>query len=152
MNGQIKTTRSISLLVSVLALFGGSISACASPPTPTATPIISQEKAIEIAIGGCKIPHLVLVGEPKNIRTKLLTLEDADKLIRVEGETTNYGIPMDTRVWLVQMDGQLQLVGGPLPVITEDSRVATPTPPQPFWGTCSVILDANSGRLISVSG
>jgi hypothetical protein len=152
MNGQVENTPSKFLLVSILFLLCGSILACTSPPTPKATPIVTSEKAIEIAIGDCKIPHLVLVGEPKNIHTKLLTLEEADKQTRVEGETTNYGIPMDTLVWLVQMDGQLQLVGGPPTEITEDSRVATPTPPQPFWGTCSVILDANSGELISVIG
>jgi hypothetical protein len=152
MNSQIKTTQSISLLVSVLILIFGSTSACTSLPTPTVTPIISSDEAIEIAIDGCKKPRLILVGEPKNIQTKLLTLEAADKLTRIEGETTNYGIPMDTSVWLVQMDGQLQLVGGPAPVITEDSQVVTPTPPQPFWGTCTVILDASSGTLILVRG
>jgi hypothetical protein len=95
---------------------------------------------------------LVLVGEPKNIRVELMSLEEADKLTREEGETTNYEIPMDTMVWLVQMDGELQLVGGPAPVITENSQVATSTPANPFWGTCSVILGANSGALISVHG
>ncbi len=69
--------KSISFLVSVLLLVFGSVSGCASPPTPTATPMISSDKAIEIAIGGCKITHLVLVGEPKNIHTKLITLEES---------------------------------------------------------------------------
>jgi hypothetical protein len=152
MNRQVKTVQSIALFVSVLPLIFGSISACTSSPTPSVPPIISGDRAIEIAISGCKSPHLILVGEPQNIHAKLLTLEEADKLTKVEGETTNYGIPMDTRVWLVQMDGQLQLVGGPAPVITEDSQVATPTPPQPIWGTCTVILDADSGAIILVRG
>jgi hypothetical protein len=112
--------------------------------------MIGSEKAIEFAISGCKIPHLVLVGDPINIRTKLLSLEEADKLTKVEGETTNYAQPMDTKVWLVQMDGQLQLVGGPKPVITIDSQTGTPTPPQPFFGTCIAVLDASSGNLIFV--
>jgi hypothetical protein len=130
--------------VAVLTLIFGSISACTWPPTPTATPNISSDKAIELAIGDCRIPHLVLVGEPTNIHTKLLTL----------GETgfPNDGIPMDTMVWLVQMDGQLQLVGGPAPIASPDGRFYTPTPSQPFWGTCTVILDANSGRLYGVRG
>jgi len=147
-----KTMKLISLLVFGLFLIFALISACTSPPTRTAVPAILSDKSIEIATGACKLPHLVLLGEPKNIHTNLLTLEDADKLTRDEGETTNYGIPMDTMVWLVQMDGQLQLVGGPAPVIMEDSQVATPTSPQPFWGTCTVILDANSGALIRVRG
>lgn len=148
------TAKSIILVVSIIFLTFGSGSACTSTPTPTPTQttIINRDKAIEIAIGGCKIPHLVLVGTPQNFRTTLLTLEEADKQTREQGETTNYGIPMETIVWLVQMDGQLQLVGGPPTEITKDNRNNTPTPPQPFWGTCTVILDANSGSLITVRG
>ena len=152
MNSQAKTPKSKFLLFAAIILIFSSISACTSPQTQTATPTISRDKAIEIAIGGCKIPHLVLIGEPRNIQAKLLTLEDADKSTGVERETTNYGIPMDTKVWLVQMDGQLQIVGGPPTIIPEESEKATSTPPQPFWGTCTVILDANSGRLISTRG
>jgi hypothetical protein len=120
--------------------------------TPTAPPVINRDKAIEIAIGGCKIPHLVLVGEPKNIQAKLLTLDEAYKLTREEGSTTNFGIPMDTSVWMVQMDGQLQLMGGPAPVASPDGRFNTPTPSQPFWGTCIAVLDANSGKIIFIRG
>ena len=152
MNSQNNVTQSIFFIVSVLAIITCSISACTSSPTQSETPIISSDKAIEIAVGGCKIPHLVLVGEPHNIQTKLLTLEEADKLTGAEGETTNYGIPMDTKVWLVQMDGQLQLVGGPVAIVTEDSRVVTQTPPKPFEGTCSVIIHASSGSIIVIRG
>jgi hypothetical protein len=150
MNHPIKATLSISCFVIIITF--GLISACAALPTPTASPTISNDKAIEIAVDACKTPDLVLVGQPKNMQTKLLTLEAADELTRAAGEATNYGIPMDTLVWLVQMDGQLQLVGGPAPVVTGDSQVAIPTPPQPFWGTCSVILDAGSGAIILVRG
>jgi hypothetical protein len=149
---QRKVIQFISLLVSLQIIILGLLSACNSLPTPTVTSIISRDKAIEIAINGCKTPHLVLVGEPKNIHTKLITLEEADKLTSREGETRNYGIPLDTKVWLVQMDGALQLVGGPLPAVTEDSQEVTPTPAQPFYGTCSVIIDANSGTVILVRG
>jgi hypothetical protein len=154
MNNQIKKTQSISHLVSVLTLILGSISACTPSPDHTMTPTISSDKAIEIAMDGCKTPHLVLTGKPKNIQAKLLTLEEADKLIRIEGEVTNYGISMDTTVWLVQMDGQLQLVGGPPPVTTEDSHIVTVTPTSslPFWGTCTVILDATSGVILIIHG
>ncbi len=152
MNRQRGKIYSISLLVCVITFILGSISACSTSPSPTPTPTISQDQAIEIATSGCKTPHLVLVGEPQNIKTQLLTLEEADQLIRGEGETTNYGVPMDTRVWLVQMDGQLQLVGGPVPVPTEGGKGITATPPQPFWGTCSVILDADSGTILVIRG
>lgn len=129
-----------------------SISACTKLPDPTATPAISRDKAIEIAISGCKTPHLVLVGQPQNIRAMLLNLEEADKLTNVEGEAISYGMPMDTRVWLVQMDGQLHLVGGPAPVVTEGGQAATPMPPQSGWGTCTVIVNAGSGDIILIRG
>jgi hypothetical protein len=138
------------LLASLLTLISCSISACTTRPTSTAAPQITREKAIQLATGYCKIPHLVLLGEPENVRAKLLTLAEADQQTRTAGSITNYDIPLDTLVWLVQMDGQLQLVGGPPPVITPGS--ATPTPPQPFKGICSVILDANSGTLIVETG
>jgi hypothetical protein len=152
MNRQTSTAQSITFFVFVSSLLFSSISACASLPAPTTTPAISRDEAIEIAISGCKTPHLVLVGQPENIRAKLLSLEEADKLTSVDRETTSYGIPMDTSVWLVQMDGQLQLVGGPAPVVAEGGQAATPTPPQPNWGTCIVIVNASSGDLILVRG
>jgi hypothetical protein len=142
--------RLISALIAIFSLIA--VSACASSPTLTATPAIQRDKAIELATGECRIPHLVLIGEPQNIHAQLLTLEEADKLTRVEGETINYDIPVDTMVWLVEMDGQLQLVGGPPTLIPTDIHAATSTPPQPFWGTCKVILNANSGTVISTRG
>jgi hypothetical protein len=133
----------------------GLITACIAwrSPTPisTPTPSINASQAIETAISACKTPHLVLIGEPQNIRSKLTNLEEADKFALSMGETTaDYGIPMDSQVWMVQMDGQLQLVGGPLPAATNDRKMSTPTPSQPVWGTCTVVIDARSGKLIFV--
>ena len=133
-------------LVSALALLLGSISACAVRPTPTAAPMISREKAIEIATGGCKIPDLVLVGEPENIRTKLLTLQEADQQTLTY---PTYGEQPDLLVWMVEMDGYLQLVGGPAPTPGGNGQKISPTP---FWGTCTAVLDANTGKLIFIRG
>jgi hypothetical protein len=138
------------LFIAVVSLILILISACTSSPTSTQTPTIDSEKAIELAISGCKKPHLVLVGDPTNIQATLLSLEEADKLTKVEGETANFDEPMDTKVWLVQMNGQLQLSGGPEAVITLDKQTGTPTPPQPFIGTCIAILEASSGNLIYI--
>jgi hypothetical protein len=145
MNLLAKTT---AVLVALI-LFG-TLSAC-SGPTPTAPPPISSAKAIEIAAGGCKIPHLVLQGEPQNIHAQLMTLQEADKLT-ADGGFTNYEIPLDSPVWLVQMDGMLLLVGGPPTIVPTGNPVVTPTPPQPFWGTCKVIINANTGNIIGVRG
>jgi len=139
----------ISFLIIVVLV---SLTACTDQTKPTTDETINQDIAIQAAIGYCKMPRLELVGDPQNIRAKLLTLEEAYQSIRSEGETTNFDLPMDTKVWLVQMDGQLQLVGGPLPVQSTNTPAITPTPSQPFWGTCSVILDGKSGSLIYMSG
>ncbi len=153
MKYQIRTIQPF-LFFTVVSLIFSSISACTSLPTSTPTsspaPMIDREKAIELAISDCKTPHLVLIGDATNIRATLLSLEEADTLTKVEGETTTYGKPMDTQVWFVQMDGQLQLVGGPQPVITLDRQTGTPTPPQPFFGTCIAVIDASSGDHIFV--
>jgi hypothetical protein len=114
---KIQTLTTPLLLLSAIAFFltFGSVTACTSLPTSEPTPMIDNEKAIEQAIRRCKRLHLVLVGNPTNIHTSLLSLEEADKLIKTEGEITYYRESMDTKVWLIQMDGQLQLVGGPEP-------------------------------------
>lgn len=144
--------KSTHSLVAILFLLTGLIFACApSPaPIPTATPDRRREKAIETATGGCRRPHLVLVGEPQNIKSKLATLRESEELPWDWGETPQDGMSTDTMVWLVQMEGQMQLVGGPEPTKARDTLATTPVSSQPFWGTCAVVLDANSGKIMSI--
>ena len=148
----------MKFLVSLVAMILlGSVAGCAGPmPTPalapTVTTAISRERAIETATGECKIPHLVLLGEPQNIRAQLMTLQEADRLTNQEGSQNFYDITMDSSVWLVQMDGMLQLVGGPLPIDPTSHLPVTPTPSTPAWGTCKVIINADTGRTILISG
>jgi hypothetical protein len=119
-------------------------SACAPSPR------VSSQQAIEDATRECKTPHLVLVGEPQNIRTRLMTLSEAVQLIVTDAGSTSYARPMNTLVWLVQMDGQLQLVGGPLP---PGGRSGQPVPtPLSYFGTCSVVVDANTGEAFVITG
>jgi len=146
-------------VLGVLLFLLGWTSACTTPtpppvpaPSPTPTTEISREKAIETATAGCQTPRLVLIGDPQNIRAELMTLEEADGLLREPGESNTYAIPMDRLVWLVQMDGTLQLIGGPAPIDEEGNRVVNPTPRPPSWGTCTVILDATSGDRLSIHG
>jgi hypothetical protein len=119
-------------------------------PTATTATTISRDKSIGIATMACRVPHMVLVGEPRNIRAQLVTLGEADQLTRSSGEYTNYDQPLSTPVWLVQMDGTLQLVGGPPTAPAPPGQTVTATPPQPFEGTCSVLINANTGDWIGV--
>jgi hypothetical protein len=137
--------------VVVVSLIGWSRTMNSALPAPTATAgtTISRDKSIEIATMACRVPHMVLMGEPRNIRAQLVTLGEADQLTRSSGEYTNYDQPLNTLVWLVQMDGTLQLVGGPA-TMPAPPGVLTATPPQPFEGTCSVLINANIGDWIGV--
>jgi hypothetical protein len=116
------------------------LAACAPTVAPlsTATPVtpITRERAIDLATGECRIPSLVLVGAPRNIRAQLVTLDQARQL--AQGPVTGGGL-----LSLVQMDGLLQLLGGPMPIATSG---ITPTPPAPWEGTCTVLIDATTGQ------
>ncbi|HEY3344250.1 MAG TPA: hypothetical protein VGJ97_04950 [Anaerolineaceae bacterium] len=143
------TTRIFLLSTLLISLWA--ISACAPSPTPAPAPKIERAKAIEIATGGCSLGHLHLVSQPENITARLMSLQDVEDLFRRPGDVTHYTQPMDTSVWLVQMEGDMLVVGGPLPV-SPDGRLETPTPAQPFRGTCAVTLDADTGDIIEVRG
>jgi hypothetical protein len=111
---------------------------------------IARARSIDVAILACRIPHLVLVGAPRNVRAQLVTLDEANQLTSSDGTLTSPGLSPGSLVWLVQMDGQLQLVGGPAPLPTPGAQSATAAPPTPFEGTCTVLVDANTGKLIEV--
>src|SRR5260221_7887947 len=65
-------------LVVLAAGCGGATPTPAATPLPnsqaTATPVtlITRERAIESAIQMCRVPHMVLLGEPRNIRAQLV--------------------------------------------------------------------------------
>lgn len=112
-----------------------------------ATQPITPNRAVEIATRECRTPQVVLVSEPRNTRTSLLSLEEADRVMA--GVSAGRGFAMDTKVWLVQMDGELQVSGGPRPPNTPFGQVATLTPPPVFSGTCSVVILATTGEVLS---
>ncbi len=123
--------------------------------TPTMVTAITREKAIELAMGWCLGPHLVLVGEPENVRARLMSLRQAIELTKTLGNANTSSRSLDSRVWLVEMDGLFQLQGGPLPTGTPIGWTGTAAPPhtpQPFRGSCTVILDADSGKMIVIYG
>ncbi len=119
--------------------------------TPTTVTAITREKAIALAIGGCRVLHMVLVGEPENVRARLMSLRQAVELTKILGSANTFSRSLDSWAWLVEMDGLFQLVGGPLPTGTPigwTGTAAAPLTPQPFRGSCAVILDAYSGEII----
>jgi len=135
-------------LIGIVLLLGLAVACTATSPAPQTTVptiAISSESAIQLAIQGCRKPHLVLVGEPEAIKATLMSLAEADQIVSEKGEHTSYSQPTNTTVWLVQIDGLFQRVGGP--------RLASgsePTP-SPLWtGACLVIVDANKGDVLVI--
>ena len=147
-------------LVLLAACQTASLTATPTPPptaTPTAVTVVTREKAIELAIGMCRVPHLALVGEPENVRARLMPLRQAVDLTKSLGNGGMFSQSLDSRVWLVEVDGLLQIVGGPMYVLTPTpigwtGTIAVRPAPKPFRGTCTVILDADTGDMLIVYG
>ena len=141
--------RRLAHAIGLAALITSSAACTVTPPPTTAIPTvvvaISSQKAIALATEACRIPHLVLVGEPTAAKATLMTLAEADTIVRTSGEQTSYPIPMNANVWLALIDGQFQLIGGP-----PSAAGAQPTAPPPWAGVCQVILDANTGAALVV--
>ncbi len=97
-----------------------------------ATPI-SRQRAIEIATLMCRVQPLVLLGEPHGVRAQLVTFKG-------------------TPAWQVELDGQLQVVGGPPTASAPMGQRVTATPPQPFEGTCTAVINAKTGDWIEKTG
>lgn len=136
-------------LIGIVSLLGMAV-ACTviSPARKTTAPTvvaISSEKAIQLATQECRKPHLVLIGEPKATKATLTSLAEADKMVSEKGEHTSYSQPMNTTVWLVQIDGLFQRVGGP-PL----ANGSEPTPSPPWAGVCLAIVDANKGDVLVI--
>ena len=114
---------------------------------------VSYSQALEYGVQGCRVPHRPLVGEPENLRAKLLTLQEADEITKLPGEWTSYDLPMETLVWVVEMEGYFQLIGGPAPTQTPLGQTTTavivPTA-APWRDTCTAIIRADTGFVIGV--
>ena len=156
-----KRRAAIGFVVSVVS-FAIAIASCGAkddtiskPIAPSPTPVtsVNYDKAVELAIQGCRLPHLVLVSNPENIRARVVSLEEADQLTKTTGENNSYSIAMNSLVWLVEMDGLFQIIGGPrvtsTPIGQTTTAVIVPTA-APWKGTCRAILDAKTGAVISI--
>jgi len=124
--------------------------ACASLPggtAPTATPVtaISRERAIEIGTQMCQTKDMVLVSAPRNIQAQLVTLNQGRPTPPPGITVTTASRPGAGLAWQVQLDGQLQLIGGP------EAPNVTAAPPTPFAGTCTALLDAATGEWIGTT-
>lgn len=117
------------------------LTACQSTTTPSAD-LLTQEQAIEAAVKAAKESRPEMSGaqvEPSNVQAEQLTLAEAVKRLRTEGEPAR-GYDPQMPVWLVTMDGvwydEFQA-----PDVTE---VVTPEPYHHFM----LILDAKTGLVI----
>jgi len=138
--------RALALGLFLVVLAAG----CASLPggaAPTATPVtaISRERAIEIGTQMCQTKDMVLVSAPRNIQAQLVTLNQGRPTPPPGITVTTASRPGAGLAWQVQLDGQLQLIGGP------EAPNVTAAPPTPFAGTCTALLDAATGEWIGTT-
>lgn len=127
--------RLLAVLIILLA------TGCQMSPTPS-DDLLTQAQAIEAAVKAAKESRPEMSGaqvEPSNVQAELLTLAEAVKRLRTEGEPAR-GYDPQMPVWLVTMDGvwydEFQA-----PDVTE---VVTPEPYRHFM----LILDAKTGLVI----
>lgn len=135
-------------LIGIVSLLGLAVACTVVLPvhkTAVPTVAISSEKAIQLATQECRKPHLELIGEPEATKAALMSLAEADKMVSEKGEHINYSQPMNTIVWLVQVDGLFQRIGGP-PL----ANGLEPTPSPPWVGVCLAIVDANKGDVLVI--
>jgi hypothetical protein len=121
----------IALIIAALCLVGCSVLPTVQP-TPTLTPPpVSEQEAIERAVPSCGSAHLRPKETPYNIRAHL---------------TYRDGI----LVWLVEMEGTWEVLGGPAPSPTPTGQLVSPLPtPTPAWlHYCTATVDAATGRII----
>ena len=142
-------------LVIVLAM----LCSCSIAQTaqPTATPsasvtsspqFISEQKAIELVGPNCGSPHLRPLQPPSNIRAQLMSMNKAEEYIGMH-INCQCSDPTNVTVWIVEMDGIWQLVGGPAPLPTATGQIATSTPaPTLTFNTCYTIINAATGNLV----
>jgi hypothetical protein len=95
-----------------------------------------------MSVNNRRVLHPALAGEPGYMRAARHHRRGRPTFSR---ETANYNQPLGAPGWLVQSDEQLQLVGSPLTAPAPPGQTVTATPPEPFEGTCSAVMDANSG-------
>jgi hypothetical protein len=91
------------------------------------------------------LPHFVLAGENSDIRAELMSRTDAEKWIFPEEAVMEDIQNISEPVWLVQIQGDFQIEGGPPP---ESGTQLTDMPP--MKGTCWVIIDAQSGENLNM--
>lgn len=139
-----------SSLTSTMALLTLILAAC-NPgtriSTPTSGAAISRDEAIELATEQCRMHKFALMGEASSTKIMLMSCGEAEKWTFPEQVATQDIQNISEPVWLVQIQGEFQLEGGPPP----DSQTQ-PTDGPPRGGVCWVIVDAKTGEILGMQG
>jgi hypothetical protein len=142
------TRRKAAPPAAAFAMFVLLLAACARPAHPTATAALppatptseylTQEQAIRSAIELCSTPHICALETPSVVRAVLLTQAEARQQLALAEAQPLAGVPLDARVWLVQLQGRFEICGGPQPVGTGE--------PEPLTDhQCDVMMEAKTG-------
>ena len=115
--------------------------------TPTSSVTITRAEAIELATDQCQMQKFALIGEPSSTKTMPMSRGEAEKWTFPNQAATEDIQSISEPVWLVQIQGEFQLEGGPLP--ESETR---PTDEPPRIGVCRVIVDARTGEIPGMQG
>jgi hypothetical protein len=135
------------LVLLVLFLLGCNPGASTGKATPTGSVTISSDEAIELATNQCQMHKFALIGEPSSTKTMLISRTDVEKWTFPQEAAMEDIQNISEPVWLVQIQGEFQLEGGPLP-----ESQTQPTAEPPRRGVCWVIVDAKTGEILGMQG
>ena len=108
-----------------------------------------EKKAFDVARTECGSFHSREVEPPIKINAVLTTYEEAQTLL---GRKLNHSLQANSKVWVVQLTGKWESVGGPLRETTEPTtgpNLPVPTPKP--RNVCDVIIDVNDWHAIYIS-
>lgn len=106
--------------------------------------LISEEQARNIALRAANSGDLRALAPPSGIQSELLDLETARSRLG-QGNSYEHGPSLQTKVWLVIIQGVWTMAGGP------PTPVGAAPAPGALFHRYAVIIDASTGAVISES-
>ena len=134
------------LLISSLITVGCTPLSTSNPSTPATS---TEKKAFAVARIACNSLHSMEIEPPKNISAVLISVDEANRMLGYN--IIHPSLVGSSKVWLVELNGRWQLLGGPAPVIETPATPNLPAPAPELWNVCKVVIDSNNWQDIYVS-
>ena len=117
--------------------------------TPTMQPVLSQGSVTILAIKACSKGHVSQVDPPHLVEMNSMSWEEATARIECSGTCADTTPPppgaADRLAWLVTLEGNWLVAGGPQATATPIGQKESPTSTPVNLTRCLVVIDARSG-------